>query len=316
MMRHLLMFSYYFPPHGGGGVLRPLQTARLLAENGWRTTVVAGPESGWWLRDESLLEGLPKEVEIVRTRALSGPGLLRLFSRNRPRQPGRGTTGRSERAIRLFRYLADWSGVPDVYCGWIPFAARAGKKIASSVDCVLSTSPVESAHLAARLVAQACNKPWIADFRDPWVRGIYRRYPTALHRRFQERLEQMVVRDAGAVIVNTGAALEDFHYRYPDLPPEKFVAIPNGYDPQEFKKQKAERVVEPGPLKMIHAGGLSLDRDPCTVFKALAELKKESTGENAPLPPQLELVGLVDEKFRSRAETLGVDDLVTFTGPV
>ena len=310
-MKHLLMLSYFFPPHGGGGVLRPLQTARLLVDHGWRTTVVAGPESGWWLRDEGLLDGLPEEVDILRTRALSGPGLLRAFRRGSRRQHGI-VTGRSERTVRLFRGLADWLGVPDVYCGWIPFAVRAAIKVAGSADCILSTSPAESAHLAARSVARTVKKPWVADFRDPWFRGIYRHYPTGLHESIQQRSERRVVAEASAVIANTEAALDDFHSRYPDLPADKFLVIPNGFDPQEFDRFQEDRK-KPGPLKIIHAGGLTLDRDPTVVFEALAALKAESP--NGP-PCRLEMVGLCDKSFREKAGTLGVDDLVGFTGPL
>jgi len=302
-MKHLLMLSYFFPPHGGGGVLRPLQTAGLLVDHGWRTTVVAGPESGWWLKDESLLQGLPGEVEILRTRALSGPGLLRAFRRG---------GGRSERAVRGFRFLSDWLGLPDVYCGWFPFAVRQAMKVTGKVDCILSTSPAESAHLAAEKLARRSGRPWVADFRDPWFRGIYRHYPTRLHERLQMRFERRVVVRATAVVANTREAMEDFRTRYPELPAEKFLAIPNGFDPREFSgigKGSAER----GPLKIIHAGGLTLDRDPEAVFRALAELKAESGG----IPPcRLELVGLCDAGFREKAARLGVDDLVSFTPPL
>ncbi len=306
-MKHLLMMSYFFPPHGGGGVLRPLQIARLLVGHGWRTTVVAGPESGWWLKDEGLLQNLPAEVDILRTRALSGPGLLRALGLSRR------TDGRNERTVRTFRFLSDWLGLPDVYCGWIPFAVRAAIKVAGSADCILSTSPAESAHLAARSVARTVKKPWVADFRDPWVRGIYRHYPTRLHECFQNRLERRVVGDASAVIANTEAALEDFRTRYPHLPADKFLALPNGFDPQEFNRIQAGHR-EPGPLKIIHAGGLTLGRDPAVIFEALAALKAESPDVKPPI--RLELVGLCDRKFRKSAALLGVDDLVAFSGPL
>jgi glycosyltransferase involved in cell wall biosynthesis len=303
-MKHLLMISYFFPPHGGGGVLRPVQTARLLVGHGWRTTVVAGPEKGWWLKDESLLDGLPEEVDVLRARAPSGAGLLRAFRRKDT------SCGRNERAIGLFRFLADWLGVADVYCGWVPFAAGRAMEVADKVDCILSTSPVESAHLAARRVARKTGKPWVADFRDPWVRGIYRRYPTGLHRRIQQRLERQVVTDADVVIANTEEALKDFRSRYSGLPGEKYICLPNGFDPGEFQSVRAVSK-EPGPLRIIHAGGLTLDRDPGVIFEALAALKAENPQG---VPCRLEFVGLCDRKFREKAARLGVEDLVEFSG--
>jgi len=57
----LLLVSYYWPPHGGGGVLRALETLRLLAGRGWEIAVVSGPEDGWWVRDHTLAGRVPFE---------------------------------------------------------------------------------------------------------------------------------------------------------------------------------------------------------------------------------------------------------------
>ncbi len=80
-MKNLLFLAYFFPPHGGGGVLRSVETVRLLSSHGWRTTVVAGPEDGYWIKDESLLGRLPESTKILRAGALDPVRILRFADR-------------------------------------------------------------------------------------------------------------------------------------------------------------------------------------------------------------------------------------------
>jgi glycosyltransferase involved in cell wall biosynthesis len=306
-MKHLLLISYFFPPHGGGGVLRPLEMVRLLEARGWESLVLAGPGEGYWRLDPELALRVPSGAEVRRTRALGGPGLL---ARLRGAAGGRGE-GRSEGTIRALRRLTDWLPVPDVYCGWIPFARRAGLELARRADCILSTSPPESAHLVASRVARRTGLPWVADFRDPWVRGIYRHYPTRSHERWQKHLERLIVESADRVIANTAPALEDFRARYPREPQDKFQLLPNGFDPQEFSAL-GRKAPGRGPLRIIHAGGLTLGRDPGPFLEALGRVNR-SAG-SAEQGCRLELVGPVDPRFLEKARALGLGESVTASG--
>ena len=303
-MKSLLFLSYYFPPHGGGGVLRPVETVRFLENYGWRATVIAGPRQGYWLEDPGLESRVPAQTAVAHTRALTGPQVMRFLGRKAKEG---ACEGRSERTIGWFRRLTDWLPLPDVYAGWIPFACAAALKYAAGADCILSTSPPESSHLAGWYLARKTGKRWIADFRDPWIRGIYRRYPTGMQKSFQERLERLVVERADMVVATTEQAASDFRSRYPGLPGEKFRFIPNGFDSAEFHNLKNTAPRHP-PLKIIHAGGLVLGRDPEPLFQALIELNKEK--EDC---CHLELVGVFNPHFREKAKAMGLGSAVTFT---
>ena len=126
-MKHLMIFSYYFPPHGGGGVLRPAEFSRLLVrEHGWKVSVVSGPAEDYWLLDPELSERLPVEVNQIRVGSLTGPGMLkRLARRSHSKSGPRIGSGRNELAIKFLRRVADWSGLPDVYFGWYKPAVKA-----------------------------------------------------------------------------------------------------------------------------------------------------------------------------------------------
>ena len=116
----VLLVSYYFPPHGGGGVLRAADTARFLAAKGWEVTVLAGPEDGWWVRDESLTERVPDSVRVIRTRP---SGLGALFG-----ALGKGGGARREGGVRALKRLAAWLPVVDCYSFWARSAMKAAQQ--------------------------------------------------------------------------------------------------------------------------------------------------------------------------------------------
>jgi len=306
-VKNLLLLAYFFPPHGGGGVLRSVETVRLLSDHGWCSTVVAGPGEGYWVRDQSLLGRLPRSVKVVRTGALAPFRVLRFSAR----KPESGEEPRSEGAIRKWRRLADWLPVPDVYFTWAASAVRKSFQAASKADWIISTSPPESAHLAACHLTRRTGARWAADFRDPWVRGIYRKFPTALHRAVQRRLERMVVQGADLVLATSEDAVEDFRSRYPAQPEDKFQFIPNGFDPGEFSRFP-HNPPEKEPLTIIHTGNLTLERNPVPLFRAIAALNRKLSRENPCC--RIELAGLCDNRVREAAQELLPEDSITFSG--
>ena len=68
-MRKVLMIAYQFPPVGGSGVQRSAKFAKYLPLFGWEPVVLTRADTKMNLRDTSLLEELPKDLEIIRTPA-------------------------------------------------------------------------------------------------------------------------------------------------------------------------------------------------------------------------------------------------------
>lgn len=296
----LLMVSYFFPPHGGGGVLRSAETARLMVSLGWDVTVLAGPEDGWWVRDLSIAAKVPDSVRVIRP---GDSGLGSMFGL----LGGGGAGERSEGRISLLKRLAAWLPVTDGYAGWSLNAARRALDSGIEADWILSTSPPESSHMAGRQLAIRLGARWAADFRDPWVGGIYQRYPTAIHRRWQQKRESAVVRGADLVISTSEPASADFRKRYPDQPRDKFACVTNGYDPAEFGDLTIERRPEL-PLRMIHAGNLSLGRDITSLFEAIRRVNSDG------ILCRLELAGQVARRYRAQVREMGLETAITFSG--
>ncbi|MBD3163053.1 MAG: glycosyltransferase [Candidatus Eisenbacteria bacterium] len=253
-MKRLVTVAYFFPPTGGAGVQRTVKFVRYLPEHGWSPAVVTVASSHYWMRDESLAAEIPPSVPVVRTAAVTGPAVLGKLGRG----GGGGQTNarRSGRLQGLLRRIASWGTVPDPYVGWVPFAARAARRLLGPGDVLLTTSSPDSAHLVGlRLAGRGI--PWVADFRDPWTRRMSFAPATGWHRRLHERLEGAVVRNADRIVVTAEATGRDFLARYPFLDPGRVVWIPNGFDASDFPRE-APPVSD--RFTLLHLGQLNPER--------------------------------------------------------
>ncbi|MFH1069560.1 MAG: hypothetical protein V1794_08045, partial [Candidatus Glassbacteria bacterium] len=215
-----------------------------------------------------------------------------------------GRAGRRETAVRSGKRLLDWLPLPDAYLFWAVAAARAARERLAERVWLMSTSPPESSHLAAWWAVRGTPAKWVADFRDPWVNGIYRRYPTVIHRDFQQMLESLVAERADLVLATSPEAVADLRSRYPGQAAEKFQFLPNGFDPAEFTGLgRAE--LRP-PLRLIHAGNLTRSRSLAPLLEALARLGRGRI--------RLELAGQTPAGIEGEAERLGIAAELTLTG--
>jgi glycosyltransferase involved in cell wall biosynthesis len=271
MSGRVLMVTYYFPPLGGVGVQRTLKYVAYLPRWGWQPAVVTPRNPAYTVLDPSLLDVLPAGLEVNRTASLE-PGRLSKAVR---RMLG-GPTGSAGAAIDLAGRPArgGWPGklvwlsmglwnriwnallFPDAQVGWVPFGSRAGRKAyrRREFDVVYSTAAPISAHLIAGRVKRSTGRPWVADFRDPWIGNPFAaplRGPKAW---LQRRIERWIVSRADRVVLATDALRAMFLERYPEMA-DKFVYIPNGYDRADLAGLAPMRG-EPGRFTVLFAGSL------------------------------------------------------------
>lgn len=264
-MKRLLVLAYFFPPLGGGGCQRTLKLVRYLEPNGWAATVVTVRDPDYWILDPSLLEEVPSSCEIVRASALTSQRLLRLLGGAGVRLEERQGARRAG-AFRALRGLQQFVAIPDGYRPWARAAERAARaRVAKGgIDAIWTTSSPESAHLAGLGLKRSFALPWIADFRDPWVGRVTYAPPTSWHDRRHRALEAEVVAAADRVTVVSEAMAARFRERYPALAPERFVVLPNGYDPDDWARaarlpgsEEGARDRAPGRFVVLHAGQLA-----------------------------------------------------------
>lgn len=240
------MVAFHYPPDNSStGVLRSLKFSRHLVDLGWRPHVLTVDPAIYAHRDAALEAQIPPEVTVERL-------------------PCRDAKLRWSIAGRYPGILA----VPDRFGSWRGPAIRAGRVLIAegTVQAIYSTYPLPSAHLIALALKHRSGLPWIADFRDPWAGGGGHgwRY------RIDTWLERRVVHAADRVLANTDAARDDFLARYPDVPAERFLTLPNGYDETDFADLPAQdreqfHIVYPGSINRSN-------RDPTSLLQAIGAL--------------------------------------------
>jgi glycosyltransferase involved in cell wall biosynthesis len=306
--RRVLILCYFYPPLAGGGVHRVLSFTRYLPALGWDCTVVCAGEEDYWVTDTTLTAQIPAETEVLRVRGGSGLAALMKVSRA-PR--GR----RSGRSFTPLRRWSDWWLIPDSYLGWSVRARRAAsRRIArGGIDALLSSSPPDSVHLAARALQRRFAVPWVADFRDPWIGLAFRTPPTAWHRARHAALERGVLEDADAVVVASrahravlgaasGARIDAARVHH----------IPNGFESAPLGSGAPATPAAGDAFTLAFTGTLSMMPDTEVFLEAVHEMLKRHPEARRTL--RARLAGPFDTGYADRAVALGLTGIVEFQG--
>jgi glycosyltransferase involved in cell wall biosynthesis len=238
-MSRVLLVTYEFPPLGGVGLQRVLKLAKYLPAAGWDVSVVTVADPPGTLLDESLLSELPDGVLIHRVWSLEPTRVLQWLRRTKREDHEASPATTSGMASSLPPWVIKTVQalfVPDEKRLWRGPARRAAARAVETESCtaVISSGPPNTAHLVAQDVARRTRRPWIADMRDPWMDNYFYCPPTGIHRRLQARLERQVVVNADRVLTVSEPMAADLRRRYPHLPANRVVVVPNGFDPADM----------------------------------------------------------------------------------
>jgi glycosyltransferase involved in cell wall biosynthesis len=181
---------------------------------------------------------------------------------------------------------------------WEPLALLRARRLAAQlrVDCVITTSPPESAHRIGRVLGRQ-GFPWVADVRDAWTFEPLRpRFPTAAQRRLDARLERRWLGAADVVTCVSRPAAEDLRERGIADP----LLVPNGWEPD--LAGPADEAVPPsldsGRVSLVYTGRFgSHGRDPAPLVAALGRLAAESPEAAARV--ELVVAGPLTERERA-----------------
>jgi len=181
------------------------------------------------------------------------------------------------RLQRFKDFVYDLCYFPDQAGPWIIPAFIRGLRVVRKhkVDAIFATGSPWSGLVVGYLVSRFTGKPLIVDFRDPWMNNPFHLSKGRLLDSWSARLERRVVNHASAVSLNTDPLKAEFLLRYPDIAPEKFFVMPNGYDPEDFRDIQAEpRKESSDTLILCHAGFLYGVRDPAVLLEAIRDANK------------------------------------------
>jgi len=273
--RSLLLVSYFYPPTRDTGARRPAAMAKWLARLGWDVTVLTtsafGPEraAGGGPRAASECEGVRVirafDLQTWRARIAGSPTVESLFDSD-------SYSGRPHPLSRVI--------VPEpLALAWAPFARRAALAAHRErpFDCVLTTSPPESAHSVGAALRRRGVR-WVADVRDAWTFEPLRPpFPTRAQARLDERLERRRLGTADRVVCVSGPAAADLRARGIADP----TVIANAWDPDEDPGPEAlddaTRLLDPERVSLLYTGRFgSYGRDPGALAEAIARLGREA----------------------------------------
>ena len=270
MSRAILLVAYFYPPCRDTGALRPASMAKWLRRLGHRVIVLTTSAYGVGGDEEAV-----RTTDAQRWRA-------RLHGRDRIDALYDSDTyaGRPHPLSRLI--------VPEpLALAWAPFARHRALRLhrERDFDCVITTSPPESAHGVGMALARR-GVPWVADVRDAWTFEPLRpEFPTAAQRRLDRRLERRWLAAADVVACVSAPAAEDLRARGIAEP----LLIRNGWDPElaATDGHAPTGLLDPARASLVYTGRFgSYGRDPRPLIDALARLAHDEPGAAA----RLELV--------------------------
>jgi len=283
MARSILLVCHFYPPSAGAAVQRPVSMARHLRRMGHRVTILTTGAFGRL--------GPEEERDVVRTFDLQ---LLRArLLGERQATPILEAETYTNRPHPLSYVL-----VPEaLVLAWAPFAVARAVALhrRERFDCVITTSPPESGHLAG-WVLQRIGARWIADIRDGWIFESYRPdWPTRLQDRLDRRLERRLMQSADAVTCVAEPLADYFRSELG----ANAVVVPNGWDPEALGGTAGHPpdVIDPARVSLVHTGRLEVvDRDPAPLIEALRALAREEPAVAARL--ELVFAGTFTERER------------------
>lgn len=315
----ILLLSYHFRPDPAVGALRVSETARRLAAEGHRVSVIAG-------RQDNEAPAREADGNLAIHRLRPPPKLWPVLARWL-RTRGRRASAQTESAVgaaqpagettaaRLRRWLLSLELMVDNRKAWSLLALVAGLRARREgpFDLVISSGPPHSVHLAARLLAIGRSR-WVMDLRDPWVGngGIAPDTDSTLRQSIEMRLERWCGTRADWITLAAPGAARNLLARHPQWR-DRTEVILNGWDGEPLAGAPPA-----GRLQLMYAGSLYYNRDPFPLLEALRRLVDSSPVERSRI--HLLLVGHCSA-YRGRSvsewvERAGLSDLVEVRGPV
>lgn len=284
--KRVLMLCCAFPPIGGSGVQRSVKFVKYLPQFGWEPYVVSATHSEWSEEkfDEILLQDIPQEILIKRVRPNRPPSLAvivdKVFSFITESLLGRvgkdpysfiwRITKKFQGGIKWRLELVDLliRSTPDSHTFWALRSILPSLYLIKKyeIGLIYTTSIPYSAHLVGVLLKILTGKPLVADFRDPWsLDPVYRDdFRSPIHR----LLERIVLKRADRVISVNELIVSDLYYLSKGKNKNKFLVIPNGFDPNDFIRNYTDRDSKNSNITITHVGKL-FRRTAIPFFKAM-----------------------------------------------
>jgi len=346
-MKNLLIISTNFPPSKSIGTKRILKICKFLDKTKWRISILTLNKKYYDTSTNSPEESQINTLDVYRTAKLDvitpllnlKQNILKNEHKNKSNiknqkletKPKKNSNGSVVKKIWKFvkDFFTDIFQFPDKHVGWLPFAFFKALRIIrkNKIDVIYSSSPPHSVHIISTLLKIITRKKLIIEFRDPWSRSpwhIERDSNTyeRLKHYFLKKLESFVVTYTDYVILITQEMKINFTSYYKHIPPEKFVVLYNGYDPDiknEFAQRKKADVSDSNnlPIVFTHTGTLYKLRDPSPILLAIKNMYEQNllSKKNC----LFQFIGVITDDLihvKKLTHDLGIHEFVKFLPPI
>jgi glycosyltransferase involved in cell wall biosynthesis len=306
-LKKVLILSYYWPPGSGPGVQRWLKFCKYLPEFGWQPTIITVANGSYPNLDETLLEDVPSDLEVIKTDTFEPFAIYNLLrgKSGKAVEVGMGNIkGKTGLLSSMAKYIRANLFIPDARLGWNRYSyPKAIKWIKdNNPHLIITTGPPHSTHLVGQRLKSDFNIPWIADFRDPWTTIYYNRFLNRTERSEQKdkTLEDSVLSSANAILTATPGLKAEFEARAKTI---KF--IPNGFDEEDFNRVDSAASKS---FKLSYIGNFKAVQNIEGLWIAISRIAKDSELKEA---FQFEITGNLDESIQSAFRSHGIEHLVS-----
>jgi len=274
-----LIISYYWPPLGGPGALRPVKFSKYLPQFGIESVALTCKNIAYHSIDEEL-GGELKNMKTFRTESLDPARILYLLG------------------IRKY-HPKKWQlpikqavNFPDNKVPWLPFAYSAARKI--KFDAIFVTAPPFSSFILAYLVARETDKPLILDFRDAWLEFPFMPYKGEMQKKFVSHWEKKVTEYASRIICVDENIRNILIKKFPHIS-QKISVIPNGYDPDDFQTSG-----KPTIFTIAYLGTIREERNPKRFLESVQALITQNRIPETDI--RIKFIGYIEGRFLKEIE--------------
>lgn len=288
-MKKVLIISYYFPPSGGPGVQRILKFVKYLPSSGWEPVVLTVNDGDFPARDESLLNEIPANIKVYRTKIFEPYDLYRNLTGKKKNTAidveNINKEGKKKLSEQIAEFIRATFFIPDARRGWLKYAVKEGRKIIDEEkpDLIFSSAPPYTCSMIAMKLKRYYFKkygkqiPWVSDFRDAWTGYLTSPKRWVLPAAIDASYERKTLDEADAVTMVANGIKDDFDAKYPDISKDKkYFLIRNGFDSEDYKGIPYDNNLRER-FTVIYTGSMYGKRNPFFFIDTLTELVKNSS---------------------------------------
>ncbi len=291
--RRLLVIASRFPPVASVGAIRVRKFVKYLGYHGWDSVVITGATrrgrvSSHDARRATDAEGLldlPDGQPLYRlSPALdSWPSFLARASAAAMAPMTRRMGFDEFRWSGMLKWrlqkLHDRFAFPDRGIWRLPSAVSLAIRLHRRFrfDAIFSSGMPFSDHMIGLCIQNVIRRPWIADFRDPWVEYIHwRQWQGKWGHRLTRWSESAVFHRASCIVSVNDAMTDRFKVRYGARLGRKCVTIANGFDPDDFPCYTDHTPQK--RFRLLYAGSLYKTRSPANILAAFRKFLETVPG--------------------------------------